>query len=998
MRRKRLAIGLRATLAIFAVMLFLTSTWAATQEEMLHDSNPNGTDGSLANGGLILDAAGNLYGTTDQGGTHNYGMVFELTPTKGRGWTEKVLHNFNHNGTDGIYPGTGLILDAAGNLYGTTTAGGAYGPYGTVFELTPTKDEGWTEKVLHSFGNSKDGYSGSPANLILDAAGNLYGTSGGGTNDSGTVFELTPTKDGGRTEKVLHTFNKNGMEGYRPASLILDAAGNLYGTTSGGGAYGLGAAFELTPTKGGSSTEKVLHNFSPSGEGGTVAIIDAAGNLYGTSCKGGYSSGMVFELTPTKDGNWTEKMLYSFSKEGADGACPYGALIMDAAGNLYGTAGGGGTSNYGVVFELTPKADGTWTEKVLHSFNGEDGSGPTGLIIDAAGNLYGTTNEGGTHGEGTVFELTPKAGGGWTEKVLHSFYAVWFGNPPKAQSGSPTVSSGPQQPSEETAHPSKSAGIHSVDFRNFDYPFNCEESIGDEEACDLGFEKVIHVSDGEWMRGGSDEMNEILHFRIDNVIYGDLKGDGRDEAVVLVGYGGQWNWELSGIYIFAMSSTGPQLLAQLSPSDWGKGEDNNGSDFQPSEVHVSNRKLVVSFSAGGAHCCPAWGVTAELEWNGRQFTRNGNIGLGVGAQSYYLISGEAKWPELSVECTQKGNKTDHHLNFSPSAYSSFATPQEEVLGPTQARPGGQRSFNITMGGIKQATTWVPHGDTGTFTYFGGSEPERLKFIQSLLSSGSVSIEFTPFGGVPTTSVFDVSTLRDGVEKHPECATNAAPNTASALNDEGMLLYKAKKYEEAVSKFVQAAGLDPASALFANNAGFALYQLQKYEESVGWFKKAIALDANRAVAYLNLGDAYVKLQRNADAKQAYEKYLALAPASKSAADVKLKLQALAPGEHAHDFGSMPQRVRVSQEVMEGFVLKQVQPQYPPLARQANIQGQVVLQALIGKDGTIQTVHVVSGNSMLTDSALEAVRQWRYKPYFLNGEPVEVETSIKVNFPP
>ena len=176
MRGKRLSIGLRAALAIFAATLFMTSTWAAAQEKVLHSFNNNGTDGLSPDAGLIFDAAGNLYGTTYAGGTYNYGTVFELTPAAGGGWTEKVLHSFS-NGTDGGYPVAGLIFDAAGNLYGTTYRGGTYG-CGTVFELTPAAGGSWTEKVLYSFGNGTDG-AYPDAGLIFDAAGNLYGTTPG---------------------------------------------------------------------------------------------------------------------------------------------------------------------------------------------------------------------------------------------------------------------------------------------------------------------------------------------------------------------------------------------------------------------------------------------------------------------------------------------------------------------------------------------------------------------------------------------------------------------------------------------------------------------------------------------------------------------------------------------------------------------------------------------------------------------------------------------------
>src|SRR5664279_2753958 len=318
MRGKRLSIGLTVTLLIFTVSLFMTSTWAAAQERVLHNFNNNGTDGTFPQAGLIVDGAGNLYGTTVDGGTYGWGTVFELTPTAGGGWTETVLYSFGNNGTDGMWPYAGLIFDAAGNLYGTTNSGGTYG-YWTVFELTPTAGGGWTEKVLYSFNaNGTDGY-GPVAGLIFDAAGNLYGTTlGGGTYYSGTVFELTPAAGGGWTEKVLHNFNENGTDGALPrAPLIFDAAGNLYGTTEYGGTYydsDLGTVFELTPAAGGGWTEKVLHNFGIGRDGTDPLaglIFDAAGNLYGTTeYAGNYGAGTVFELTPTAGGGWTEKVLH----------------------------------------------------------------------------------------------------------------------------------------------------------------------------------------------------------------------------------------------------------------------------------------------------------------------------------------------------------------------------------------------------------------------------------------------------------------------------------------------------------------------------------------------------------------------------------------------------------------------------------------------------------------------------------------------------------------
>src|ERR1019366_9536867 len=253
MQGKTLSIGLRAVLAIIAATLFVTSTWAQTHEQVLH-SFGNGTDGANPQAGLIVDAAGNLYGTTVGGGTYGYGTVFELTPNGSGGWTEKVLYSFCSQAycPDGSEPYAGLIFDAVGNLYGTTLDGGTNWFGGTVFELTPAGGGSWTETVLHSF--NKNGTDGANpyAGLIFDAVGNLYGTTEeGGTYGYGTVFELTPAAGGVWTEKVLHNFNNNGTDGGTPyAGLIFDAARNLYGTTAGGGTYYSGTVFRVNANGG----------------------------------------------------------------------------------------------------------------------------------------------------------------------------------------------------------------------------------------------------------------------------------------------------------------------------------------------------------------------------------------------------------------------------------------------------------------------------------------------------------------------------------------------------------------------------------------------------------------------------------------------------------------------------------------------------------------------------------------------------------------------------
>ena len=414
MSSRKLSIVLRAVLAIFifTVTLFVTSICAAQSEKVLHSFNS--TDGDDPEAGLVMDTRGNLYGTTEGGGYYGGGTVFQLSHKVGGGWAETVLHSFNID-PDGSDPHSGVIFDARGNLYGTTFWGGAYS-CGTVFQLRQQGVGRWREQVLYSFGSNgpfNDPNGSHPsAGLVLDAAGNLYGTTlGGGSYQRGTVFELSPNADGSWTEKVLYSFNESAPQ----TELIFDAAGNLYGAT-------VTTVFELLPEPGGGWTEKTLYTFCSltncaDGIGPLGGLIfDTAGNLYGTTLGGGsYDWGTVFELSPQAGGGWTYKVLHSFNATG--GVYPYrgpwGGLILDARGNLYGTTVQGGAYNYGTVFELSPNADGGWTEKVLHSFDPKchnDGYNPrAGLIMDVAGNLYGTTSEVGAyyHGSGTVFEITP---------------------------------------------------------------------------------------------------------------------------------------------------------------------------------------------------------------------------------------------------------------------------------------------------------------------------------------------------------------------------------------------------------------------------------------------------------------------------------------------------------------------------------------------------------------------------------------------------------------
>jgi uncharacterized repeat protein (TIGR03803 family) len=388
----------KAVTIVAITFMLVSGAWAAT-EQVLYSFN--GTTGRGPSGGLIFDKAGNLYGATSEGGAHGLGVVFELTPASGGGWTETVIHSFN--GSDGNLPTAPLVFDQEGNLYGTTSRGGT--DNGTVFELTPSADGSWSESVLHRFTGGDDGAFPLPG-LAIDPAGNLYGTTYmGGRYNVGVAFELLPTSSGWK-HKVLWTFGPKGGK-WPQGGLIFDQAGNLYGTTSGGG-KGLGLVFELTPNASGAWNETVLYVFfkGDDGEPAGQLTFDGQGNLYGTT---GYFHGAIFKLSPTSGGAWKQTILHYGGHKGGTG---FSSLIFDGAGNLYGAAdsGGGLGFNGGDVFRLTPTSKGLWKEKVLHSFgSANDGSTPVGgLVFDSAGNLYGTTYYGPTNPNcGTVFEVTP---------------------------------------------------------------------------------------------------------------------------------------------------------------------------------------------------------------------------------------------------------------------------------------------------------------------------------------------------------------------------------------------------------------------------------------------------------------------------------------------------------------------------------------------------------------------------------------------------------------
>lgn len=408
----------RFALSTFAALLLVAGI-ASAQETVIYSFYSTFGD-ALPIGGLTADASGNLYGTTFYGGVYGNGMVYKLSPGAS-GWQISVLYSFNPNGTDGWGPSSPPVFDAQGNLYGSTEFGGTgscsiFG-CGTVYELSPTGDATWKETILHNF-NDSDGKQ-IHAGLIIDSFGNLYGmATGGGVYASGTVFELSPS-GGTWNFSLLHQFF-GGTDGAHPLdALTLDGAGNLYGTTYEGGGtsaackYGCGTVFKLSPANG-TWTETTLHNFTTSTTGGASPTckltIDAAGNLYGTTSSGGgaLNAGVVFELTQHAN-VWIETVLHNFNQHSGDGNGPSNSVAFDAAGNLYGMTIGGGSHGRGTAFELTPTAGGAWTETMLNNFSGQGAGGyfPNSGPLFVNGNMYGIAASGGRNNQGTVFEVAP---------------------------------------------------------------------------------------------------------------------------------------------------------------------------------------------------------------------------------------------------------------------------------------------------------------------------------------------------------------------------------------------------------------------------------------------------------------------------------------------------------------------------------------------------------------------------------------------------------------
>ena len=404
-------------LIVMAGMMLISNSWATSTVTTVY-SFTGGFDGSDPAAQLIFDAAGNAYGTTVTGGASGCGTVFQLAPIGGGNWQQSVLHSFNCF-DEGKNPYGGVILDSAGNLYGTTAAGGSGGicvgdGCGVVYELSHSGGT-WTATVLYSFGDSPDA-AGPGAPAVFDRAGNLVGTTpDGGTDGVGAIYELS-FSNGHWTETIIHNFT-GGDDGAVGSlgRLLLDAAGNLYGVTELGGHYSAGTVFELSPGSGGTwhFTTRYAFQGQPDAAfpyGGLVA--DTHGNLYGTTYFGGTAgAGTVFRVGPGPVvGGWRDAVLYNF-QGAADGGNPTTTLLFNSSGQLYGTttAGGDPGCSCGVLFVLSPTGSNRWLETVLHTFGtGSDGAFPYyGLTPDGAGHYLGTTAAGGAHSVGIVFELTP---------------------------------------------------------------------------------------------------------------------------------------------------------------------------------------------------------------------------------------------------------------------------------------------------------------------------------------------------------------------------------------------------------------------------------------------------------------------------------------------------------------------------------------------------------------------------------------------------------------
>lgn len=396
-----------ATLLVVFAACVSTATAATTNVIFSFEED----EGEYADTDLETDAAGNIYGTTVLGGDFGGGTVFQLSPTA-NGWVHTVLYSFT-GGADGGEPYKGVTIDRRGNLYGTAVTGGSgscEGGCGVVYKLTNNGGT-WTQTVVHAFTGGTDG-SGPGARVTVDQDGNLYGMAPtGGEFGLGTIYKIRRNPHGGWGFSVLHAFTggRDGATGSAGRMILRD--GKLYGAVTVGGRYGSGIVFKLNPAGFGERDLKVLYSFRGQPDGSFpygALLFDEAGNIYGTTYYGGVNGiGSVYKLSPQPAGEWTEEVLYSF-RQGRDGNSPISNLVFDVAGNLYGTTSEGGLGS-GIIFKLTPVAAGQWTETVVHAFSGppDGGFAYNGMVVDAFGNFYGATVHGGQNDDGSVYQFTP---------------------------------------------------------------------------------------------------------------------------------------------------------------------------------------------------------------------------------------------------------------------------------------------------------------------------------------------------------------------------------------------------------------------------------------------------------------------------------------------------------------------------------------------------------------------------------------------------------------
>lgn len=417
------ALSIRASLRILVMASLVGSTCAFGQTlTTLYSFGAQPGDGVDPQAGVTFDRLGNLYGAAAVGGfAGSNGILFKLSPPSGGGapWTETVLHAFQGR-PDGKVPECRLIMTPNGNLVGTTLEGGAH-DLGAAFVTLPSSghDGPGTVRTVYSFGSTPDD-GVNPNAALLPGGRSYYGvTFGGGNNNKGTVFQLTPPSGGGTwTETILYSFSGPPDAAFPSSELVMDKNGNLYGTTTLGGANDMGAVYQLSPPTEGEDrwTESVIYSFS--GPDGTLPAgrlqFDSSGALYGTTDGGGaLQEGTVFRLTPPthSDDSWSATVLFSFSGGSTDGGNPSAGVTIDKGGRLFGTAstGGDGIRSGGVIFRLTPPTGegGEWTETVLHSFSGPDGFRPVSILTLRNGGIYGVTSEGGDFGTGTIFVLHP---------------------------------------------------------------------------------------------------------------------------------------------------------------------------------------------------------------------------------------------------------------------------------------------------------------------------------------------------------------------------------------------------------------------------------------------------------------------------------------------------------------------------------------------------------------------------------------------------------------